>query len=342
MTDFHLLITNWYRQNSRKLPWRETKDPYFIWLSEIILQQTRVDQGMSYYLKFTTNYPSVEDLAKASEQQVLNDWQGLGYYSRARNLHATAKYISGELNNEFPNNYDEILKLKGVGPYTAAAISSFVFNERKAVVDGNVYRVLSRIFDIETPIDSSEGKKQFQELADSLISEENPGEFNQAIMEFGATYCVPSNPNCDGCIFNMKCLGRENGNVQDRPIKVGKTKVRNRYFYYAVFSENKRICVKKRIERDIWQEMYDFPLLESEHRLTEGELINHFWTEVKLKPYKISTEVCHVLSHQKIFAQFIHFDSIPSEFNEKVVAFEDLNSLPLPRLIDRYLENHSV
>jgi len=205
MADFHLLITDWYRQNNRALPWRSTKDPYSIWLSEIILQQTRVEQGTAYYLKFVTKYPTVRDLAAAEEQEVLNLWQGLGYYSRARNLHATAKFITNELNGEFPPNFNGLKQLKGVGDYTAAAIASFAYKEPVAVVDGNVYRVLSRVFDLETPIDSTLGKRQFSELAQALISKTDPDTHNQAVMEFGALQCTPSNPSCEACPLIGMC-----------------------------------------------------------------------------------------------------------------------------------------
>ena len=223
MHDFSLLIADWYRQNKRDLPWRKTKDPYLIWLSEIILQQTRIEQGLRYFDTFKQNYPTIHDLAEANEQQVLNDWQGLGYYSRARNLHATAKYVSIELNGRFPQTHDEIIKLKGVGPYTAAAISSFAFNESKAVVDGNVYRFISRLFDIDQAIDSTQGKKRFQEIADQLIQEVNPSIHNQAMMEMGSLVCKPT-PLCGQCPVSHKCLALEAKTVRDRPVKEQKTK----------------------------------------------------------------------------------------------------------------------
>ena len=227
MSDFSLSIRDWYRLNKRELPWRNTSDPYFIWLSEIIMQQTRVEQGINYYLKFINNYPTITHLANAEEKDILNDWQGLGYYSRARNLHWSAKLIRDEFNGEFPNNYLTILKLKGVGEYTAAAISSFAFSEQKAVVDGNVYRLLSRFFDIEIPIDSSKGKKYFQKLADELIVSDNPAEHNQAIMEVGTIVCKPSSPNCQTCPLQVSCLSNQNKTILTRPVKSKKVKVRN-------------------------------------------------------------------------------------------------------------------
>jgi len=339
MLDFHLLITDWYRPNKRNLPWRNTNNPYFIWLSEVILQQTRVDQGKSYFEKFQKNYPTVKDLAQASEQNVLNDWQGLGYYSRARNLKASAMYVQNELNGEFPSTFEELKKLKGVGPYTAAAIASFAFGEKVAVVDGNVYRVLSRIFDIETPIDSSEGIKEFQKLADSLIPEKNPGEYNQAIMEFGALHCTPTNPDCGDCPFDLKCGALKNNTIATRPVKKTKIKVRKRYFNYAIFENPKEIVVLKREKKDIWQHLYEFPLFESDNRLSDSEIIDFYETNYKLKPQKISVEYKHILSHQHLFARFIHFSEIPPSLHALKIQKSELESHPLPRLIDRYLEN---
>jgi A/G-specific adenine glycosylase len=338
MIDFYLLISDWYRQNSRSLPWRETKNPYQIWLSEIILQQTRVDQGLNYYLKFIKHYPTINDLAAASEQQVLNDWQGLGYYSRARNLHATAKYISNELNGKFPNKYEEIIKLKGIGPYTAAAIASFAFKEPKALVDGNVYRVLSRYFDIATPIDSTEGKKEFQQIADSLIPKDTPDIHNQAIMEFGSLQCTPANPNCTECVLNQNCRSFYNKTVTSRPIKEKKTKVKERYFYYGLFTQDNKICIQKRTQSDIWQHLFEFPLYESISALSEQQLIEYYKNTYQLTPTFISEEIKHLLSHQRIITRFLHFAEIPDNLQHISINTQELKNIPLPRLIDRYLD----
>lgn len=331
-------ITEWYKIHKRTLPWRETTDPYKIWLSEIILQQTRVDQGMNYYLKFVEHYPTVNDLAAASEQEVLNDWQGLGYYSRARNLHAAAKYIAGECGGKFPATYDEIIRLKGVGPYTAAAIASFAFKEVKALVDGNVYRILSRYFDIATPIDSTAGKKEFQLIADSLIPKDQPDLHNQAIMEFGSQQCTPVNPDCAVCVLNDSCRALINQTVSNRPVKEKKTKVRNRYFYYAVFMEKDKICVQKRTQSDIWQHLFEFPLFETASALSEQELEQHYMETYLLQPEKISGEVKHILSHQRIITRFVHFSHIPKELNALAIELTALEKVPLPRLIHRYME----
>jgi len=339
MTDFHLLIAHWYRQNKRDLPWRNTQNPFFIWLSEIILQQTRVEQGMNYYHKFIQNYPTIQHLANASEQEILNDWQGLGYYSRARNLHFTAKYICNELNNVFPTTFVELKKLKGVGPYTAAAIASSAYNEKVAVVDGNVYRVLSRVFDINTPIDSTQGIKQFQQLADQLIPDHNPSEFNQAMMEFGAIHCTPANPKCNICPFENNCLALKHNTIANRPIKSKKTAVRKRYFYYSIYETELEIVLQKREQKDIWQHLFEFPLLETDNSYSESQLIEHFRTRNYPEIQNISTEYKHILSHQHIFARFIHFNEIPIEYQKSAILKSNFEDYPLPRLIDRYLQN---
>lgn len=335
MSDFSLSITHWYRQNKRSLPWRSTTNPYFIWLSEIILQQTRVEQGMAYYLKFVRNYPDVHALANAPEQEVLNDWQGLGYYSRARNLHYSAKLIATQFKGKFPETYEEILQLKGVGTYTAAAIASFAYNEKRAVVDGNVYRLLSRVFDIETPIDIRKGQLLFQELADTLIPEANPGEHNQAMMEMGAVICTPT-PNCVACPVDHLCLARERNTISMRPAKSKRTKVRNRYFIYHVYDDGKSIVLEKRTEKDIWQHLYQFPLKEVESR-------DQLETYSDPNASRNSPMITHVLSHQKIHVVFTHFHSLPSELkaNWEKIDREQLQDYPLPRLIDRYLEENS-
>lgn len=337
MTDFTLLITDWYRQNKRDLPWRNTIDPYKIWLSEIILQQTRVDQGLSYYFKFIEHFPSVKDLANASEQDVLNLWQGLGYYSRARNLHASAKFISAELNGEFPQNYIELLKLKGVGSYTAAAIASFSFKEPVAVVDGNVYRVLSRFFNIDTPIDSTSGKKQFAELAQELIHPTEPDTYNQAIMEFGALQCTPTNPNCTACPLNNACLALSSNSVKSRPLKSKKTVVKDRFFHFLIFNDGKHTLLEKREKKDIWQNLFQFPLIETTSKKEKVD----FQFITNDVPDLISVEIIHLLSHQRLHAKFYLFSTLPTSKNQNWIKIKakDLQDYPLPRLIDRYLES---
>jgi len=340
MTEIQSVIIAWYLENKRDLPWRNTKNPYFIWLSEVILQQTRVVQGRSYYEKFVQKYSKIEHLASASEQEVLSTWQGLGYYSRARNLHATAKYIAEECRGVFPSSYEELLKLKGVGEYTAAAIASFAFDKAYAVVDGNVFRVLSRIFNIEIPIDSSEGKKQFTYLANELLDKSQPALFNQAMMEFGALQCVPGAPNCENCPLLLFCEANKNKNVQSLPIKNGKTKVRNRYFLYfvTVDASNETILLRQKTEIDIWQNMYEFPKIEFE---TLEDLkgfcdLNRTKIQTTSKVYK------HILSHQHLHAQFISFNTpFTKVINDSIeIPISDIINYPLPRLIDRFLEEN--
>ena len=261
---FYKKLIYWYLQNKRELPWRTTTRPYFIWLSEIILQQTRVNQGIPYYLKFVKSFPTIEILANASEENVLKLWQGLGYYSRARNLHLTARYITNQLNGVFPNNYKELIKLKGVGDYTASAISSICFNEPRAVVDGNVYRVLARVFGIDIPINSSRGINEFKNLAQQLVDTKQPGIYNQAIMEFGARYCVPQNPNCNTCIFNDRCIAFQKQLVSELPVKLPKTSIINFFFnYIVIISEDDKTVLRQRTEKGIWQKLYEFPLIET-------------------------------------------------------------------------------
>lgn len=341
MTDFQQIIIGWYNENKRELPWRHTKNPYKIWLSEIILQQTRVAQGLAYYEKFMRNYPTITDLAMASEQEVLTDWQGLGYYSRARNLHATAKQINSEFNAIFPSDYKDILKLKGIGEYTAAAIASFAFDLPHAVIDGNVFRVLSRLHNIDIPIDSTEGKKYHSVLANELIDRANPAIYNQAIMEFGAMQCIPGKPNCEICPLVEYCISYKQQNVINRPIKKGKTKVRNRYFLYLIFwnSTTKTVFLRKRTEKDIWQELYEFPMIEFES--DEATMIFLNSQSNHLEP--ISATQKHILSHQHIYSRFAFASNahLLKEFDGLIeLNFEELGSYPLPRLIDRFIENN--
>lgn len=341
---FSKQLIYWYLQNKRNLPWRSTFNPYTIWLSEIILQQTRVDQGMSYYLKFIKKFPTVFDLAAASEEQVLKLWQGLGYYSRARNLHFSAKYIVNELNGEFPTTYNELLKLKGVGDYTASAIASICFNEPTAVVDGNVYRVLSRYFGLDTAINSSAGIKEFKQLAQQLIDEENPGTHNQAIMEFGALMCKPNNPDCTICPLNNSCYAFSKNCVKDLPVKEKKAKIKTRHFNYIVVqsSDHKTKIVKR--ENGIWQNLYEFPLVETSNFMDEKQLIEH---EIfKELFYNMETTVelfdkevlVHKLTHQHIYAKFWVVTTTASANFE--LSWDAVKKYPVPALIDNFLNRY--
>ncbi len=352
MKHFSSKIIAWYKQNKRDLPWRNTKDAYLIWLSEIILQQTRVDQGMAYYLKFAEHFPTVKHLAKADNDKVMKLWQGLGYYSRARNLHATAKTIQTLYKGKFPDAYEDILSLKGIGDYTAAAIASFAFNKPYAVVDGNVYRVLSRVFGIETPIDSTAGKKEFYKLANELIDKKNPGLHNQAVMEFGALQCKPANPDCSVCPLNSNCYAFAKKVVADLPIKEMKTKVRNRYFNYIVFHYKGTTAIHKRIAKDIWINLHDFPLIETDKELSEEQLLKSpEWKKIlgktKYSIKSISVSHKHILSHQKIYARFIEVEAKESlkTFLPKdmfIIKKSDIHKYAVPRLIDIFLEKTSA
>ena len=312
LTWFSNQLISWYLQNKRHLPWREMDDPYTIWLSEIILQQTRVAQGLPYFEKFTTHFPTVFDLANASEGEVLKLWQGLGYYSRARNLHFTAKQVAYELDGIFPEDHKGLLKLKGVGDYTASAIASICYHEPTAVVDGNVYRVLSRIFGIQTPINSTQGISEFKKLAQSLIDTSQPGTFNQAIMEFGARFCVPQNPNCNDCIFNTKCVGFKENRVAQLPVKLKKAKIKKEHFNYLVcVSKDQETLLEQRTGKGIWRNLYQFPLVESNKKWNEKSLTNSkefraFSEKVNIQSVSIfnDKEIIHKLSHKHLYTTF--------------------------------------
>jgi A/G-specific adenine glycosylase len=340
---FSKQLIKWYLQNKRNLPWRETQNPYSIWLSEIMLQQTRVAQGLPYYEAFTSAFPTVFDLANASEEQVLKLWQGLGYYSRARNLHHTAKYIANELNGAFPKNYKTLLELKGVGDYTAAAIASFSYGEVVPVVDGNVFRVLSRVFQIETDISNASAKKEFQEMALALMPKNNPALFNQAIMEFGALQCVPKNPNCENCIFNTKCLALKNNRVAELPVKLKKTKVTNRFFNYLIFEDEKNnTLIQKRSAKGIWHNLYEFPLIETDNDLNLEELIT-LVSEKHTEDHSIIAveglhllPIKHKLSHQNLSIQFWKI-KVSGKLSSGL-SFSEVKKFPFPIVIYNFIE----
>ena len=333
----------WYLAHKRDLPWRTTAIPYYIWLSEIILQQTRVEQGLPYYKSFVSKYPTVKKLANAAEQEVLKLWQGLGYYSRARNLHATAKYVSNELNGIFPTSYRELIKLKGVGDYTASAIASICFNEATAVVDGNVYRALARYFGIATPINSSLGIKEFKNLAQQLIDVDKPGNHNQALMEFGARQCKPQNPNCDVCIFNDSCVALQQKKISELPVKLKKTKVKNIYFNYIVLiSENKNTFLQKRIGKGIWQNLYEFPLIETKKDFEIEELNSLRVFQDISKKFEINSlvlynevPILHKLSHRNIYTRFWIAET--SKNNYKAISIGQIETYPVPKLIGNFI-----
>ena len=341
---FNIELIKWYLQNNRSLPWRETKDPYVVWLSEIMLQQTRVSQGLPYFLKFTEAFPTVFDLANADESFVLKLWQGLGYYSRARNLHYTAKYIANELQGVFPDSYKELVKLKGIGDYTASAIASICFNEPVAVVDGNVYRVLSRFFGVETPINTTKGVKEFKELAQNVLNTETPGNYNQAIMDFGALHCKPQNPLCDTCMLSEACVAFQKNMVKDLPIKEKKIKVKNRFFnYMVVVTTNNTTVLEERKEKGIWQGLYQFPLIETTKNVNIHELISTqefnklFTKEVTVKLFN-KEEIVHKLSHQHLYTQFWIVNT--NEMSSAIMEWEEVIEKPVPVIIEKFLNQY--
>lgn len=336
-------LQDWYDHVARELPWRESKDPYRIWLSEIILQQTRVDQGLPYYERFVAAFPTVLGLASASEDAVMKLWEGLGYYSRARNLHFTAKYVARELNGKFPKTHEGLLALKGVGPYTAAAIGSIAFELPVAAVDGNVYRVLARYFGIETSIDETSTKREIAELSHAILNKNRPGDHNQSVMELGATVCLPKNPNCDSCPLKDSCVARRL-EVQDKlPIRTKKVKVRDRFFYYSVWMVGEEVAISRRGEGDIWQGLYEFPLKESESRLSEAKIIDSLGVSSGQNVLLVSEEFKHILSHQRIFGRFVvlKLTEKPSE-DFTWISKKELRRFAFPRLVNRFLERSDL
>ena len=342
---FSKTLLKWYAANYRELPWKN-QNAYATWLSEVILQQTRVEQGTPYYLAFIKQYPTIHDLANANEETVLKLWQGLGYYSRARNLLRTAKAIVDEHNGQFPNDYEQLLRLKGIGPYTAAAIASFAYHLPHAVVDGNVYRVLSRVFGIETPIDSTAGKKEFTALAQQLLSKEDPASYNQAIMNFGALVCLPKLPKCDKCCFAKTCFAANHQLTAVLPVKEKKTKVSTRYFHFIVLQQKRGVYIQQRTGKGIWEKLYQFPLIETTQDMEFTALKNkqlkpffqtHFKQAVPELLFK-STLIKHQLSHQTIYARFYHFEAESKTSAFKLIQLADLEHYAFPRLIAAYLE----
>lgn len=340
-------LINWYHIHKRDLPWRHTNDAYLIWLSEIILQQTRVEQGMPYYFRFAERFPDVKSFAASDEDEILKLWQGLGYYSRGRNMLKTARKVVEEFNGVFPSAYADLIKLTGVGEYTAAAISSFSVNEPKAVVDGNVYRLLSRYFGIDIPINTTEGKRYFQKVADELLNAENAGVHNQAMIEFGALQCKPRNPDCLNCPFYSSCYARLHNRVAELPVKLKKLKIKERYFYYFIVIENNRMLIKRRDNRDIWAGLYDFPLVESLVELSLNDIFENtsaeHWFSADKAIYSVSEPVKHILTHQRIFGTFIEIsgvkESVIKDENWFWVDLSKLQNYAQPKLIFAFLKN---
>lgn len=343
---FSQQLINWYRAYKRDLPWRNITDVYLIWLSEIILQQTRVEQGMPYFFRFAEAYPNVKSFAAASEDDILRMWQGLGYYSRGRNMLKTARKVVEDFQGIFPNRYDDLIQLTGIGEYTAAAISSFSANEARAVVDGNVYRFLSRYFGLETPINNGAGKKEFQALADEVLDKKNAAEHNQAMIEFGALQCKPKNPDCEVCPFNGSCIAYQNRKVADLPVKLKKLKIRERFFYFFIIIKEHKILIKRRSNEDIWAGLHDLPSIEFADRNSLKQLIAHpdfnAWFNKDSVIHSVSDEVKHILTHQRLYARFIHIENLDETSIKKNnwfwIKLEDLDQYGQPKLIFEFLK----
>lgn len=344
--NFSNILLNWYALNKRDFPWRNSKNPYIIWLSEIILQQTKTNQGLPYFNKFIASYTNVIELAKADENDILNLWQGLGYYSRARNLHFAANQVVKKFNGVFPSTYKDLIQLKGIGDYTASAISSICINEPNAVVDGNVFRVLARIFDINTPINSSKGIKDFKIVAQNLLPQTKTGDYNQAIMDFGAIICTPKNAKCISCVFRKNCKAFNEDKVYNLPIKIKKNKIRKRYFNYLVFidSENNTKLVQ-RTSNDIWKNLYQFPLIESDSEINEKalrrkmKLTNIIEQDFQLTLFNDKV-IKHILSHQHLFCSFwiVQVNLI----KKNNVAITNLDKYPVPTLISNFYKKFTT
>ena len=340
------ILIDWYKKNKRDLPWRNTNDPFLIWISEIILQQTRVFQGLEYYVRFIRRFPDIKSLAEAEQDEVLKFWQGLGYYSRARNMHEAAQNIQADFSGIFPQRYEDILALKGVGSYTAAAIVSLAWNQPYPVVDGNVYRVLGRLFAIDTPYDTGKGKKLYNELAYRLMNPLLAGLHNQAIMEFGALQCVPQKPDCSQCPLNKMCLGFASGNPQQFPVKQYIIKVRDRYFNYFFVQQGEHTFLSRRSKKDIWEGLYEFPLIETTHSMSFEEIsktaaFEELFYDIGEIVFSVATnEVKHVLTHQVLHAKF-YKAKIKEEnsFLKKYVKvpLEKISDYAIPSMIHRFL-----
>jgi A/G-specific adenine glycosylase len=346
LSKFPALLMQWNKhENTRKMPWKGERDPYKIWLSEIILQQTRVEQGLKYYERFVLNFPDVYKLAAAKDEGVYKLWEGLGYYSRCKNLIETARFITKDLKGKFPDTFENILALKGIGQYTASAIASFAYNLPHAVVDGNVFRVLSRFFGIKKPIDNTEGKKFFTQLADKLLDKKQPGIYNQALMDFGAVICKPQNPLCQKCVLQKHCLAFKNKLVNKLPIKEKKLKIKTRWFNYLIVEHNKKIYIHQRTDSDIWKNLFEFFLIEMHTEMSATKVLSKAEKSgvIKKGSYKvmsISPVYTQQLSHQKIIGRFIKI-SLQKEFTIqgfRSVSAKQLSRYAFPRFITTYFE----
>lgn len=343
---FRKALIHWYHKHKRDLPWRHTRNPYFIWISEIILQQTRVQQGYSYYLRFIEAFPTIEDLANAPLESVLKVWQGLGYYTRARNIHQTAKTIVAEYGGRLPESYDALLNLKGIGDYTAAAIASFAFDEPVAAIDGNVYRIYSRIFGIFAPVDRGEGKRMLRQIAADELDKEDPATFNQAIMDLGGQVCLPKNPLCEECPVMAMCYAYKSKETASLPVKSVKVKVRDRFFYYIIVVAGDHTFIRQRNQKDIWHSLFEFPLVEKASRLSPEEVpLTAEWLDIcgegNVEITFVSQEVKYLLSHQHLYTRFFVVKVSRASYLLKQkymeVSLNSIGNYSIPRLIDSFL-----
>jgi A/G-specific adenine glycosylase len=338
-------LQEWYSTHRRDLPWRTNSDPYRIWLSEIILQQTRVEQGLPYFERITHRFPDVHTLANAPIDELLKLWQGLGYYSRARNLYAAAQQVVRDFGGRFPDSYDTLLQLKGVGEYTAAAIASIAYGEAKAVVDGNVFRVISRLYALDTPTYTTEGKKQFTTLAQQLLDPSHPSEHNQALMDFGAMQCTPASPRCSDCPLQAHCLAYASDTVSQYPVRRSATPKRERFFHYLMIVNGNNTYIQQREHKDIWQHLWEFPLLEADHEMSTEEWLQ----DPLLAPFAQQTlrmetpvKLRHILSHQIIHALFVTLHvsgtvELPPESSWRTLSLSDLSGVAVSRLTEKFL-----
>ncbi len=339
--EFNKLILKWYDKNKRELPWRNTKDPYNIWISEIILQQTRIEQGVYYYNRFISKFPNLDKLANSEEKDVLLIWQGLGYYSRARNLHYTAKYIYNVLNSIFPENYADLIKLKGVGDYTSSAISSICFEKKYPVLDGNVFRVLSRVFEIKSPIDLNKSRKVFKQKANEIMPNARFGDYNQGLMDFGSIICKPVNPDCINCVLSKICSAFKNNSVTDFPVKVAKNKIKSRYFDYLIIKNNDQVLIEQ-IKDGIWKNMYQFPVYNSKSKKSKKEIIKFFSKKFRVEKLNIeqinNKLIRHKLSHITINSRFWRLKSKINTDNELFIS--SFNDYPISKLMQKFIEKY--
>lgn len=348
MYRFNVKITQWYKKNFRSLPWRETKDPYLIWISEIILQQTRIEQGLPYFQKFASRFPTVKDLAMAKEEEVLKLWQGLGYYSRARNMHRAARQIVEDFGGKFPGDYAQILKLKGVGSYTAAAIATIAFDLKEVAVDGNVYRFATRYFGVKTPINTPKCEKEIVALLKEHLPQKGTGDFTQATIEIGALICKPKNPLCNSCPVADTCYALRNKEIDILPLKVKKLKRKRRYFNYFIFEDKQHYCIRKRTEKDIWQGLYEFLQVEKPEIAEKSELIKGIEKQFGISGLEVGDlteifEAKHVLTHQDIYARFWKINvKCPIIVNQNTLIIKkgEIDHYPVSRLVELFLEAH--